>query len=530
MAKRTTRVAEQDADADPAASDGRITPETAGAVNLIVFQLRGGKFAFRLSDVREVVRMPKLARMPLAPGSLLGLANLNGVILPVVDLGALLGLAATALADAMVIVVGAEAPVGFVVDRIERLAALTVEAIGDGKAIVGTIDSALLNGVVRGGEGESSTALLDPQRLLREKFGRLAAPAPQRVSGTQGSIIGMTETAVQSNARTVSLISFELGTQEYALPLERVREIVQLPAQVAEVARSEAAVVGVVTLRDSLLPLVSLRSLLGLPPAAGETGKVVVLPLGGGVVGVVADRTREILHVDQAAIDPAPALLTRGEGDAEIASVCRLEGGRRLVAILSPDRLFRPELMDRLVREQAAGVDDRSGQKDVGQMASEQFIIFRLGDQEYGLPIAAVDEIARPPERIARMPKAPSFVDGVMNLRGQVTPIIDLRRRFDIASLEATGGQRILVLSFNGAKTGFVVDAVSEVLRIPEDQIRPAPEVSEEQMRLIHRVANLDAAGRMILLVDPAQLLDRIEADVLAKFGLGMSEQKSKAS
>ena len=64
-------------------------------------------------------------------------------------------------------------------------------------------------------------------------------------------------------------------------------------------------------------------------------------------------------------------------------------------------------------------------------MADEQFIIFRLGDQEYGLPIAAVDEIARPPEQITRLPKAPAFIDGVMNLRGSVVPIVDLRRRFE---------------------------------------------------------------------------------------------------
>ena len=71
-------------------------------------------------------------------------------------------------------------------------------------------------------------------------------------------------------------------------------------------------------------------------------------------------------------------------------------------------------------------------------MADEQFIIFRLGDQEYGLPIAAVDEIARPPEQIAELPKAPAFVDGVMNLRGIVVPIVDLRRRFELA-VEGTG-------------------------------------------------------------------------------------------
>ena len=88
-------------------------------------------------------------------------------------------------------------------------------------------------------------------------------------------------------------------------------------------------------------------------------------------------------------------------------------------------------------------------------MADEQFVIFRLGNQDYGLPISAVDEIARPPERIARLPKAPAFVDGVMNLRGAAVPIIDLRRRFEIESKERAGSERVVVVAVDGAKTGF---------------------------------------------------------------------------
>ena len=138
--------------------------------------------------------------------------------------------------------------------------------------------------------------------------------------------------------------------------------------------------------------------------------------------------------------------------------------------------------------------------------------------------------VARPPEKIARLPKAPEFVDGVMNLRGIVVPIVDLRRRFDIASKEPVASQRILVLALAGGKTGFMVDGVSEVMRIPESSIRPAPEVSSEQMRLISRVANLELGNRMIFLVEPAQLLDRIEADVLEKFERSRSAQASKTS
>ena len=79
--------------------------------------------------------------------------------------------------------------------------------------------------------------------------------------------------------------------------------------------------------------------------------------MGSGAIGVVADRTREILRVDPGVIDPAPALLTRGAGDAEITSICRLEHGKRLVAVLSPDRLFRSDVVRRVLSEQSQESD-----------------------------------------------------------------------------------------------------------------------------------------------------------------------------
>jgi purine-binding chemotaxis protein CheW len=502
------------------------------SAHFVMFHVADGIFGFRLEDVGEIVRMPSLAHMPLGPPSLLGLANLRGAVLPVVGLRRLLGLPDAPLDEAMrVIVIGRGSPVGFVVDRIENLVALPPDRIEKDDTGVGSIVPEVLDGVIKGAEGASTIKLLNPQRLLRDEFSRLSVSGSRTALGVSLAAAASTPAAAASE-RKVSLVSFDLGRQEYALPLDRVREIIQLREQISEVPRSETAVLGVVTLRDRLLPLVSLRALLGLPADSGrdEPGKVMVLSMGEDAVGVVVDRTREILRVDPDVIDPAPALLTRGEGDAEITSICRLDHGKRLVALLSPDQLFRSALVRRLLSEHSGESGIATGQTDGKGMADEQFIIFRLGNQEYGLPIAAVDEIARPPEQIARLPKAPAFVDGVMNLRGIVVPIVDLRRRFEITSKERAGSQRILVLALGAGKTGFMVDGVLEVLRLPARAIRPAPEVSAEQMRLIGRVANLEAQNRMILLVDPAQLLDQIEADVLAEFDRNSPKLPSKAS
>ena len=518
----------------PRVDTASIAPSDARAVteeHLVAFRLADDLFAFRLDAISEIIRLPNLAHMPLGPRSLLGLANLRGVVLPVVAARRLLELPDAPLNESTrVIVIDRGALVGFVVDRIDDLLALPAERLEKDDSGAGSVDPDVLEGIIKGAEGEGTIKILNPQRLLRDDFARLGVSGSR--AGARVSISTVSsKTAVPEQQEQVSLISFNLAQQEYALPLDRVREIIQLPDHVSKVPRAETAVLGVVTLRDRLLPLVSLRALLGLPADVdrGERGKVVVLSMGDNAVGMVADRTREILRVAPGLIDPAPALLTRGTGDAEITSICRLEHGRRLVAVLSPDRLFRSELVKRVLAEHEDKDDSPESQTNGGAMADEQFVIFRLGDQEYGLPVHAVDEIARPPDHITRLPKSPAFIDGVMNLRGIVVPIVDLRRRFEVAAKSSANAQRILVLSIGGGKTGFMVDSVSEVMKVPADAIRPAPEVSTEQMRLIGRVANLDAQGRMILLVDPAQLVDRVEADMLAKFDRNRSDQASTA-
>jgi purine-binding chemotaxis protein CheW len=532
MAKRSQRAGAPVSDAEPVeAATGAAEPAAAAPdEHFVAVRIADDTFAFRLENVAEIIRLPHLAYMPLGPRSLLGLANLRGLVLPVVSLRRLLGVPDVALGEAArVVVIDRGAPVGFVVDRIDALLAIPVEQVERDPAGAGRIDPVLVDGVVKGREGAGSIVILNPERLLRGEFEHLGVSGSRAVARIAVAA-EQQERAAAETQQQISLISFDLGTQEYALPLGRVREIVPVPDHVSEVAGSESAVLGVVTLRDRLLPLVSLRALLGLTSEFQRGGKVVVVSMGKSSVGLVADRTREILRVDPSCIDPAPALLTRGAGDAEIESICRLEDGRRLVAVLSPDRLFRSDLVSRVLTD--AGNDNvASGEETAeGAMEEEQFIVFRLGTQEYGVPIASVDEVARPPDQITRVPKAPSFIDGVINLRGSVVPVVDLCRRFELATQEPGASRRILVLAVRGTQTGFMVDGVSEVLKVPADTIRPAPELSPEQMRLIGRVVNLDAKGRMILLIDPAQLLDRVEADVLAKFERTMAAKASNAS
>ena len=146
-----------------------VAPDTAAVLeDLLVFRLAGESFGLRLTAVAEIIRPPDLAHMPLVPPSLLGLANLRGIVMPVVSLRALLHLSDVPADKATrVIVVRGDTPVGFVVDGIHRLLAIATDQLEKDDAGAGTVDPTLLDAVIKGAEGESPIKLLSPSRLLQ---------------------------------------------------------------------------------------------------------------------------------------------------------------------------------------------------------------------------------------------------------------------------------------------------------------------------------------------------------------------------
>ena len=103
-----------------------------------------------------------------------------------------------------------------------------------------------------------------------------------------------------------------------------------------------------------------------------------------------------------------------------------------------------------------------------------QLVTFEVGSEEFAIPILSVQEINRMME-ITRVPQSPPFVEGVINLRGKIIPVVDLRQRFGMETAERNGDNRIIVVEVNGRVIGFTVDRVNEVLRIDHGIVEPAP-------------------------------------------------------
>jgi len=137
--------------------------------------------------------------------------------------------------------------------------------------------------------------------------------------------------------------------------------------------------------------------------------------------------------------------------------------------------------------------------------ASEHLATFFLAREEYGVDVKQVQEIRRVAE-ITSVPRAPEFVRGVINLRGRILPVLDLRRRLGLGEVEASGAARIVVVRLKDRLLGLLVDGASQVLKVPVSQIEPPPEeVVQKGGDYIRGVAKL--ADRLIILVDLERLL-----------------------
>jgi len=135
-----------------------------------------------------------------------------------------------------------------------------------------------------------------------------------------------------------------------------------------------------------------------------------------------------------------------------------------------------------------------------GQSGELQIVVCELADEHYGLDIARVFEIIRN-QPITPVPRAPSFVKGVINLRGRIIPVVDLRGRFGMPEAEPTKETRIVVAESSSTTVGLIVDSVSEVLLVSADAVEPTPGVAAgADAQYLRGIAKL--GGRLVLLLE----------------------------
>jgi purine-binding chemotaxis protein CheW len=436
---------------------------------LLAFEAGGEHLAIDAADVQEIIGVPRISRVPNSPPSLEGVASVRGLAVPILSVAALRG--RERRHGKRILILRQQPPVGLLVDNVAS---------------------------VRAG---GPIAPLDLERLLEP----VLRPAVRTTIGRGRAI---QKEAAPERTVTTSLLIFAVGAQEFALPIDQVKETMALPADITPVPQSDAAILGTISYSGSVLPILALATLLAVPSRehVARAGIVVAL-VHGGPVGFAVDELRSVTSVSMEAIDPVPTVIARRLSEAKINAICRLGDGKRLVSVLDSAGLFHGAELGLPEFERMTTSEERHETE-----MTDPFVLFRIGDQAFGLPVAVVEAVARRPESLTRLPRSPDFIEGIMNFEGRVVPIVDQRKRFG-ASV-TSGGERVIIVSLGTLQAGFVVDQVKDVSRIPREAVVPAPEITD-RTKVVDRVATLEGGQRIVLLIDPAELLDDTERQML---------------
>lgn len=147
-------------------------------------------------------------------------------------------------------------------------------------------------------------------------------------------------------------------------------------------------------------------------------------------------------------------------------------------------------------------------------MSENQYVIFKLDQEEFGIDIMNVKEII-PYQESVHVPNTPKFIEGIINYRGNVIPVINLKKRFNIGLAETTEDTRIIVITLGEKEVGFIVDEASQTIRLDEDKIDPTPDIiSGIDKRYIIGVGKIDE-DRLLILLDLMEILTNEEKDAI---------------
>jgi purine-binding chemotaxis protein CheW len=455
----------------------RTAQDVVPSGQLVTFTLDDVEFGLDIAKVQEITQRSNITAVPGSPTFILGVLNLRGQIIPVIDSRRRFHLDAedpTAKTRIIVIELAGQST-GLQVDAVSEVVKLDDFALRETPPLVAGVRSDYLAGMVQA--GNRLITLIDLEKILDSReFGQ-----KESIMQNAASSSGWTDHSGTAGKEEIEdsrpFVTFGLGKETFGMNLEFVEEIVELPP-VTKVPDAPDYVLGVICIRNKVLPLLDLYHLFNVELSTDEVNPeenmVILLTIGQAKLGVLVDCIQEIMRVHDKDLLPAPQTLKEEENNRLEGVVMRAD---RMVSILRFIEILSFEDQQKLANiGQDLGISEIAS----AELASSEeisIIVFKLGKEIYGLELQEVREIIMV-GLVTPVPRAPSFIQGVLNLRGEIIPVIDLRLRFGLEHQDPSALSRIIVTPIGDVFTGLIVDSVDEVKNIDRKLLEPPPRVT----------------------------------------------------
>jgi len=469
---------------------------------IVVFRVGEEEFAFRISSIKEIIRVPSMTKVPNAPQYIVGLCSLRGDLLPVIDSRKLFGMDDKEFNESSRIIVAeiGRKKAGLLADKVTEVISIEQEAIKEPPASIRRVDGAL-DGILILNNGKRVVMLLNAEKII--KVGNYDAVAAQQ----RTSVENITD-AESKEDEEEQIVIFNIGMAEYGFAINDVKEIIRLP-EVRKVPNTASHIEGVFSLRNQLMAAVSPGKLLGIDcKQADEYSRVIIINNSSFSYGVIVDKVSHVVRVRKELFNES-LRIGNGLSTEYIKGVFSLNSGKRLVIMLEPGKLASLEDLKGISDvEHKKTVNDESAHAVGADFNLEHVVVFKLGEEEYGIKINNVQEINKMRE-ITHYPGAPAFIAGMVDLRGEIIPILSLRRLFNLNDSDSHSESRYIVVEHGNKRIGILIDSVSEVLKFPKSYLEEAPEVfkGNDQGGYLDKIAKLNDGKRIVLMLKLSALL-----------------------
>ena len=464
--------------------------------NILSVKIGGELFAFDGEEVEQILRVPDITTMPLTSSGIKGVSSISGRTVTIVDMGIVL--VNTHIdetqKDARVLTISCDdVEYGVLVDEVLEMVAVDEDNYElsnkeDGKISAIYKKDNIIIQIIDTCTAINSLSLVSYQPVEIDYYGNDDADNNSSISK-------------QSDAKRCIFLT--LGEEKFAISLEIAREIIFIPQTITPISEAGIGVMGMITLRDDLIVALDLKKIISIPPKQNisdeevKENRLLILNYEGKSVALLVDSISEVKDIPLEDTEKLPERFA----DSKIESIYKTKGD--IVSIIATKYLI--DITDEYTIQDEENHQDTSGEDDKKNKESKEMseiAAFQINNEEFALDIDDVQEIIKYTE-ITPIPEAPQFIDGVINLRGVVIPIVSLPERLGFTK-EIKPKSKILICDIKGEKIGLFVDDVNEIMFIEDKFVSK----SSSENTLFSEVITLDEGKRVILKLRITEVLD----------------------
>lgn len=467
---------------------------------VVVFYINGTEYALPVANVREIIRMPHLIKPPNAQETVKGMCNLRGEFLTVIDTELLLNGTSKEPDELSRIIVleNGSQNTGIISDKVFGIISIGKNNVKEAPANIRGVDEGYVNGIIISDNGNRVIILLNVESIIKQGKQVRADKKYKLETDRDKSSFKIKKTEEEK------FILYNICDGEYGINACHVKEIIRIP-QISKSLNGQDFIEGMFSYRNEIIPIINIGRLLGLGGCQiNEFSRVIVISLNGFSFGILADKLSCIVTVQNHMIKNSNYLT---ESSSEyISKFLSLDNGKKLVLIIEPHTIIDLAAYGSKFCVSNA-MPDYSIDENLKKQSYEHIVAFKLDNQEYAVDIGNVKEI-RKIKCITRIPKAPYFIDGMTDLRGEMIPIMNLRKIFSMQNIYTYSEDKIIVAEYKNKKIGMLIDNVSEIIKVPKINVEDIPLTDNKSIKnYIYKIAKLNDNMRTVMILNIPELV-----------------------